>query len=87
MDLYGFASLVESMGVGVWGCRETSPDWNVQCLSEAFQQVVRDDPAGIAMRTRARQVSDRIAAGPKGRDISAGVIADLAYVKDIKLIS
>lgn len=87
MDLYGFASLVGSMGVGVWGCRETSPHWTAECLSEAFQRVVRDDEAGIAMRTKAKQIGDRIAAGPKGRDISAGVIADLAYVKDKKMTS
>ncbi|KAI8630105.1 hypothetical protein F5Y19DRAFT_484015 [Xylariaceae sp. FL1651] len=45
LDLYGFAQLVEYIGVGVWGCRENSPTWTLILA-------VRDEEAGEAARDK-----------------------------------
>ncbi|KAI0146096.1 hypothetical protein GGR57DRAFT_494349 [Xylariaceae sp. FL1272] len=40
LDLYNFAQMVEDIGVGTWGCRETSPYWTSSCLETAILDVV-----------------------------------------------
>lgn len=72
-DLYNQAALAENMGVGVWGCKNTAPDWTVSALAEGILHAVNDGP----MRDRARALGDRISAGEKGRDIGAREIARL----------
>ncbi|KAH9907429.1 UDP-Glycosyltransferase/glycogen phosphorylase [Xylariomycetidae sp. FL2044] len=78
LDLYGFAQLVEYIGVGVWGCRELSPDWTAACLSAALLRAVpvsaeSNDP----FQTKARELRDRARKNP-GRYIAAREIAKLA---------
>lgn len=82
IDLYDFAALVETIGVGVWACKAMSPNWSPECLGDAFRSVVSDSEAGVAMRGKARQIGDRIQSGERGRDISAREISKLAYVRN-----
>lgn len=81
VDLYNFAALSETTGIGVWACRETSPDWNADCISHAIFKVVDGGDEGHSLRVKAKQLGDKLQRGEKGRDISAREIAKLAYVK------
>ncbi|CAG9952327.1 unnamed protein product [Clonostachys rosea f. rosea IK726] len=81
IDLYNFAALAENIGVGVWGCRETSPDWTADCLSSSLLRVIADNEEGANMREKAKQLGEKVRSGEKGRDLSAREIAKLAYVK------
>jgi UDP:flavonoid glycosyltransferase YjiC (YdhE family) len=76
LDLYGFAQLSETIGVGVWGCRETSPYWTTECLYEAILRVLRSDESA-AMQEKAKKLSALAQARP-GRYIAAKEIAKLA---------
>ncbi|KAG9253746.1 uncharacterized protein F5Z01DRAFT_127520 [Emericellopsis atlantica] len=76
-DLYSFAALAETLGVGSWGCRQTSPEWTSECLSESLLKVIGDDN----MREKASALGEKVRARGKGRDIAAKEIAKLAYVK------
>lgn len=81
IDLYNFAALAETMGVGIWGCKDTSPDWTIEALSEDILRVIGDGHASASMREKAKAIGTSIRAGKKGRDISAAEIAKLAYIK------
>ena len=81
IDLYNFASLAENLGIGVWGCRETSPYWEADCLSDAMLQVISEDGVGVKIREQAKQLGKKVRSAEKGRDLSAREIAKLAYVK------
>lgn len=76
-DLYNFAGLAETIGVGVWACKESSPHWGSECLASSFLEVL--DSATI--RNKARQLGDKVQAGDKGRDVAAREVAKLAYVR------
>ncbi|RGP72018.1 2-hydroxyacylsphingosine 1-beta-galactosyltransferase [Fusarium longipes] len=78
-DLYNYASLAETYGVGVWGCPGTSPNWTAEGLSQAFLKVLDGGEASVAMREKARKLGDRIQAAEKGRDVAARKVAELAY--------
>lgn len=78
-DLYNYAALAETSGVGVWGCKDTTPDWTSQCLTAAFLEVVEGDHGGVLKKV-AKQLGDRVQTGRKGRDIAADEVAKLAYV-------
>ncbi|CAH0045635.1 unnamed protein product [Clonostachys solani] len=81
VDLYNFAALSETAGIGVWGCRDTSPTWTADGISSAIIKVVDGGEASISLREKSRSLGDKLRAGEKGRDISAREIAKLAYVK------
>lgn len=81
MDLYSFAALVEDIGVGVWGCRPTSPTWTRECLRSSLLDIVDKGPAAQGRREAARTLGDKVREGGEGRDIAAREIAKLAYVK------
>lgn len=76
-DLFNYAQLAESGGIGVWGCRETSPDWTPECLSESIVAVASGANSAI-FRAKAREISAAAKAKGTGRDISAAIIARYA---------
>ncbi|CAG8958148.1 hypothetical protein HYFRA_00000497 [Hymenoscyphus fraxineus] len=76
-DLYDFAALVENLEIGIWGCRETSPDWTVECLQEAMLLVLKDSPASSTMAKNAAAFGEQ-AGKQKGRDVAAKEVARLA---------
>ncbi|KAI1857010.1 uncharacterized protein JN550_013503 [Neoarthrinium moseri] len=75
-DLYNFAQLTEDIGVGVWGCRETSPHWTVECLRHALLRVVRGE-SGRQMKERAAHFEEAAQNSP-GQQAAAREIARLA---------
>lgn len=77
VDLYNFAQLVEDIGVGVWGCREISPDWTAECLSDAILKVADGGPKSLAMRETAKRLGEISQKSP-GREVAAREIASLA---------
>ncbi|KIL95735.1 hypothetical protein FAVG1_00473 [Fusarium avenaceum] len=78
-DLYNYAVLVESIGIGVWACPKTSPNWAVDELAQAILKVVDGGKASLLMRNKARELGDRIQASEKGHDIAARKVAELAH--------
>ena len=76
VDLYNFAQLAEQVGVGVWGCRATSPDWTAECLSQAIITVA--DKGHAAFKSAATNISDAYQRRGRGRDVAASIIAQLA---------
>ena len=76
-DLYDFATWAEYHGLGVWGCRDTSPDWTVEGLTDALLRVLDDGEAGIAMREKAARLGEEARANP-GREAAARLVAELA---------
>ncbi|KAI5461931.1 hypothetical protein BGZ63DRAFT_442770 [Mariannaea sp. PMI_226] len=79
-DLYNFAALAETIGVGVWGCKETTPDWTGDCLANSILKALDGGRDSISVRDKAKKLGDKVQSGSKGRDIAAGKIAKLAYV-------
>ncbi|RYC84558.1 hypothetical protein BFJ63_vAg12590 [Fusarium oxysporum f. sp. narcissi] len=79
-DLYNYAALAETSGIGVWGCKDSTPNWMSECLSDAFMEGI-DGCGESLLQRRAKWLGDRIKAGKKGRDVAADEIAKLAYVK------
>ncbi|KAI4864930.1 hypothetical protein F4820DRAFT_470071 [Hypoxylon rubiginosum] len=75
-DLYNFAQLVQDIGVGVWGCPETSPDWTIKCLEGALLRVVKDK-SGQEMKENARHL-EHMAQNSPGPQFAASEIARLA---------
>jgi len=73
-DLYNYAQLAEQIGVGLWACRETSPEWTPECLRDDILKVAVSE----ALRAKARAISAEAGKDGPGRDISAGTIAQLA---------
>ncbi|KAH7308482.1 hypothetical protein B0I35DRAFT_360877 [Stachybotrys elegans] len=79
-DLYNYAALVGDLGIGVWACPETSPNWSSECVGDAILKVV-DSEASAAIKAKASQLGAKVQAQPKGREVAAREIAKLAYVK------
>ncbi|KAF5649121.1 2-hydroxyacylsphingosine 1-beta-galactosyltransferase [Fusarium tjaetaba] len=79
-DLYNYAALAETRGIGVWGCRDSTPNWTSECLLDAFMKGI-DGCGESFLQRRAKWLGDRIKAGKKGRDVAADEIAKLAYLK------
>ncbi|KAI1388986.1 uncharacterized protein F4822DRAFT_404610 [Hypoxylon trugodes] len=77
VDHYNFASLAEDIGVGVWGCQETSPYWTTECLREAFATIVDRNETSAAIREKARYFGEIVQRDP-GQHIVAREIAKLA---------
>ncbi|KAM5380148.1 hypothetical protein ACJZ2D_003795 [Fusarium nematophilum] len=80
-DLYNYAALAETIGVGIWGCKETTPDWTSECLAMALLRVLDGGRDSISFRDKAKQLGDQVQARGQGRDIAAREIAKLAYVR------
>ena len=78
-DCYNYAALAETIGVGVWACPSTSPNWTVEDLTQAFMKVLDGGEASVAMRQKARELGNNIQASEKGRDVAAKKVAELAY--------
>lgn len=78
-DLYNYAVLVESIGIGVWACPNTSPDWTIDELALAILKVIDGGQPSLLMRNKAKELGDRIQASEKGRDIAARKVAELAH--------
>lgn len=76
-DLYNFAQLAESKGVGVWACREKSPDWDAKCLAEAILDVIVDKRAR-EVRRKAEEMRKECEMWGVGRDVAGDVVAGLA---------
>lgn len=76
-DLYDFATYAEYYGIGVWGCRETSPEWTVKGLTDAFMSGLDDGDAGMRMREEAKRLGEMARARP-GREEAARLITELA---------
>ena len=76
-DLYTYAQLAEQIGVGIWACRETSPDWTPECLENDILKVTVG-PESESFGRKARQISASVRENGLGRDLSADVIAKLA---------
>ncbi|CAJ2507355.1 Uu.00g085410.m01.CDS01 [Anthostomella pinea] len=76
LDLYGLAQLTESIGVGVWRCRKTSPQWTAECLQEAILRVVSSN-GSQSFREKSRDLGLRAQESP-GRYVAAPVIVVLA---------
>ncbi|KAK8092503.1 hypothetical protein PG999_014702 [Apiospora kogelbergensis] len=72
-DLYNFAALVETVGIGVYGSRGTAPDWTVKGLSNAFMAVI-DGEGAVGMRKTAQELSMKAKERP-GRVVAAAEIA------------
>lgn len=82
VDLYTFAALSETIGVGVWGCKKTSPEWTAECLEEALLATVDGRRAATSvMQEKARMLGEEVRLREKGRDVAAREIAKLAYVR------
>ncbi|KAJ4321829.1 hypothetical protein N0V84_005124 [Fusarium piperis] len=79
-DLYGYAALAENIGVGVWACRGTNPDWTVDHLSQSLLKVLDGGEASLSMREKAKKLAEKIHASGEGREIAAKKVAELAYV-------
>jgi len=76
-DLYDFAQLVETLKIGIWGCRATSPDWTAECIQQAILFVLKDSPASSSMARNAASFGE-LARKSVGRDVAAREVARLA---------
>ena len=77
VDLFNYAQLAEQTGVGLWGCRSTTPDWTPQCLEESIVSVAFG-PESERFRAKAREISVEAKKDGLGRDIAAARVAALA---------
>ncbi|KAH8888036.1 family 1 glycosyltransferase [Thozetella sp. PMI_491] len=76
-DHYNFATLVEYLKIGVWGCRETAPEWNSGCILKSISSVIDSGAKGQSIRENAARVGEAATRSP-GRDGAAKVVAKLA---------
>ncbi|KAL0933327.1 UDP-glucoronosyl and UDP-glucosyl transferase [Colletotrichum truncatum] len=79
LDLYNFAQVAESIGVGVYATRGTAPAWTTEGLSEAFLRVVGKSQESRAIRNKAHTLG-REAKEISGRHTAAKQISDMASV-------
>lgn len=77
-DLYDYAVVAETIGVGIWGCRETSPDWTNECLEHALLSVLQDGPTSVSLASKAQAFGELATSMGPGRDAAAQIIAGLA---------
>ncbi|KAM0246292.1 hypothetical protein ACHAQJ_010264 [Trichoderma viride] len=75
-DHYRFAQTAEYLGVGIWPCQKTAPDWEAAALTEAFIKVLSGE-ASVTMRQKAKALSQKgLRYG--GDKTAAGLIAKMA---------
>ncbi|KAI1146535.1 hypothetical protein F4825DRAFT_440482 [Nemania diffusa] len=77
LDHYSFAQLAEDVGVGIWGCRDASPYWTVDCLRGALSTVVGNRGKRGKIQRKSKIFGDMVRKNP-GQYIVASQIADLA---------
>lgn len=77
LDLYSFATLVETTGLGVWGCPKTSPSWTPDCISEAVMRLLDSGEEAQKFRQNAKVLGEKAKQMP-GRYGAADIIAGLA---------
>lgn len=77
VDLFSYASLVEHLGVGIWGCKDIAPEWTVDGLAEAFLTVLDDRKNGGQIQANVERLA-KLAQKEQGRDVAAREIAKLA---------
>ena len=77
VDLFNYAQLAEQIGVGLWACRDTAPHPKPHCLSKAILRVSNGGKESLAMREKAKKLSEDARKTP-GREVAAEVIARLA---------
>ncbi|KAJ8128866.1 hypothetical protein O1611_g4767 [Lasiodiplodia mahajangana] len=77
IDHYSFAQLAETTGVGVWGCRDTSPYWRADCLRDAISTVLGNGEEGRSLRQKASAFGSIVQKSP-GQYTAAHRIAQLA---------
>lgn len=75
--MYDFAQLVEYLGIGTWGCQDTSPEWTAECLAGAFLKILDSGRMGADIKRRAREFGEQ-AQEQTGRSIAAEQVAKLA---------
>ncbi|CAH0055755.1 unnamed protein product [Clonostachys solani] len=81
-DLYNFAAIAESVRIGIWACKDTSPNWTAEGISGAILKVADGGEAtDMSLRQKSKSLGDKLRAGEQGRDIAAREIAKLAYIK------
>ncbi|RFU72633.1 glycosyltransferase family 1 [Trichoderma arundinaceum] len=75
-DHYRFARTAEYLGVGIWPCKATAPNWEAAGLTEAFIKVLSGETS-VTMRQNAKALSQK---GHEygGDKTAAGLIAKLA---------
>ncbi|KAH8170485.1 endonuclease/Exonuclease/phosphatase family protein [Sarocladium implicatum] len=76
-DLYGFAALVEDIGIGIWPCKQTAPYWTSEGLLDAMLTTI-DEKTGGAMKRRAHELGQVVRAQGPGRDLAAKQVAKYA---------
>lgn len=77
VDTYNQATLVEWLGIGVWGNRHSAPRFNSEELGAAFVGVCGGGSQALAMRVKAKELRDIYRKDP-GRSAAAREIAKLA---------
>lgn len=78
-DCFNLAQLTEQIGIGHWACRETSPEFESQCLSRAILKLLDGSPETLGMREKVKQLSSLAKRAP-GRDIAADIVAKMAVL-------
>lgn len=73
--------MVETLGIGVWGCKASSPVWTAECLSHAVFDVIGQSDTATSIRSKAKAIGKTVQARDKGRDIAAREISKLAYIE------
>ncbi|CAH0025263.1 unnamed protein product [Clonostachys rhizophaga] len=81
-DLYNFAAIAENVGIGIWACKDTSPNWTAEGISGAILKAAAGEGSDVALRQKSKSLGDKLRAGEQGRDIAAREIAKLAYIKE-----
>jgi len=69
-DHYGFAQLVESLGLGIYATRGTAPNWTVDGLAGPFLKILDHSDAGAKIRKEAARIG-HIARKDPGRYVAA----------------
>ncbi|KAK9772148.1 putative UDP-glycosyltransferases domain-containing protein [Seiridium cardinale] len=76
-DHYNFAQLAEDLGIGIYACRQTVPQWTIGDLTDAFIKVLDSKEASMKMRETARRIGQAARSRP-GRQVAAELIARMA---------
>jgi hypothetical protein len=77
MDTYNIGTLVEHLDIGVFGCKETSPDWTAECLESSIASVVDGSEKSKAFRRNAQRLGEIARAAPR-KEGAARIVAQWA---------
>lgn len=81
-DHYNFAQLAEDLGVGLYGTRDTAPDWTIDGLTVPILNILSGNEGSRKIQKEAKRVGE-LARKEPGRYVSAEVIAKLASLDSI----